>query len=356
MRKFLKFQWLSARYAWAGSYTVANTWYGLWGPVLVYAWSRWRGHPLTLPDRLDGYAILLAFVFLGATWAGLLITRFLIAPARLYWEQHKKVDELEVGLSAATKEHQDDGPNWAIDELFSHIDPELLSRTDPNVGDTWDEIGNKIRDQAALGRLHIWGRPMRDGPDSILGQRITPRLIEPDYWTIAYFTYSFFDSEAADDAHTYLEVGRSGVQYSDLQVNKAEALRLWPGEPADIAESYANVRVADNPALIELFTVRGIKQNKLLALLQEGKLRSWAKNSIPNYDYHLYKLDPSIWHQKKLTFQRAVSDRHINQTFLGKEKTYAWSTPTNSHYDVWLNFAEMKRIWPDLQIIMATKC
>jgi hypothetical protein len=355
MRRFFKFQWLCIRYAWAGSYTVANAWAGLWGPVLVYAWSRWRGHPLTLPDRLDGYAILLVFVFLGATWVGLLITRFLIAPTRLYWKQHKRADGLEIKLSAANNEHQDDGPNWTIDELFSHIDPELLSRADPN-GDAWDKIGNKIRDQAALERLRIWGRPMRDGPDSILGQRIAPRLIEPDYWGIAYFTYHFFDSEAADDAHTYLEVGQSGVQYTDLQVNKAEALRLWPGEPVDIAESYANVCVADNPTLIELFTVRSIQQNKLLALLQDGKLRSWAKNSSAEYDTSLHKLEPSIWHQKRFTFQKAISDRHINQTFLGKEKSYAWSAQTYSHHDIWLNFAELKRAWPDLQITRATKC
>lgn len=119
-------------------------------------------------------------------------------------------------------------PDWPIRDLFAHINPDFLSRTDDEVGDAWDKAGNEIRDQASLGRLKIWGRVVRDGPDRILGQRQALRLIEPSYWTMAFFTYTFFDNTSGDAPHTYLEAGRSGAEYSDLQVNRAEALSIWP--------------------------------------------------------------------------------------------------------------------------------
>jgi hypothetical protein len=118
-------------------------------------------------------------------------------------------------------------PDWPIHELFSHIRPDLLIRTDDDVGNTWDEIGDDVRDQAAIGRLKIWGRVVRDGADKLLGQRQALRLIEPSYWTMAFFTYSFFDNTAGDAPHTYLEYGRSGAVYTDLQVNKNQAQSIW---------------------------------------------------------------------------------------------------------------------------------
>jgi hypothetical protein len=230
MGEFLKFQWLCAKEAWRGSFILANAWYGLWGPVLIWLGSYWWGHPLKLSVNLDRYAIGLVLACLAATWVGLLIARFLIAPAQLYWGQYKKARKLETDIAnlSAAEEGSDSGPNWLIHDLFTHVDPNLLSRTDEEVGDRWDEIGNDIRDQAAVGRLKIWGRTMPRGADSVLGQRTTLRLIEQSYWTMAFFTYSFFDNTAGDVPHTYLEVGRSGVEYTDLRVNRAEALKLWP--------------------------------------------------------------------------------------------------------------------------------
>ena len=117
--------------------------------------------------------------------------------------------------------------DWPIHELFSYIDPQLLERVDNGVSNRWDEIGNDIRDQAALGHLNIYGRPVMDGVDAILGQRPTLRLIDAHYWTIAFFTFSFFDDTAGDAPHTYLEYGHSGVEYTDLRVNRDEALTIW---------------------------------------------------------------------------------------------------------------------------------
>jgi TIR domain len=120
------------------------------------------------------------------------------------------------------------GPDWPIHGLFTHVNPDLLARVDDGVGDSWDEIGNDIRDHAALGLLKIWGRPVRNGLGRMLGEREALRLIEPSYWTTAFLTYNFFDSTAGDAPHTYLEVGRSGVEYTDLRVNRAEASLIWP--------------------------------------------------------------------------------------------------------------------------------
>jgi hypothetical protein len=81
----MRFYWLCAQDAWRGSLNLANAWSGLWGPVLVYLVTLWwRGKPLTLPDQLDEYMLLLVLSFLGATWIALLIGRFVTAPARLY--------------------------------------------------------------------------------------------------------------------------------------------------------------------------------------------------------------------------------------------------------------------------------
>jgi hypothetical protein len=131
-------------------------------------------------------------------------------------------------MGAAPAPSRNPHPDLPICDLFAHINPDFLSRTDDDVGDAWDKVGNNIRDQASLGHLEIWGRIVRDGPDRILGQRAALQLIEPSYWTKAFFTYSFFDNRSGDTPHTYLEAGQTGVEYTDLNVNRAEALSIWP--------------------------------------------------------------------------------------------------------------------------------
>lgn len=351
MVEFFKFQWLCAKEAWRGSFDLANAWYGLWGPVIIWLGSYWWGHPLTLPDKLDGYAIGLVFAFLGATWVGLLIARFFSAPARLYWNQFRNVRALEANIVSlkAAGDGSNNGPNWSILDLFTHIDPDFLSRADDGVGSRWDEVGNDIRDQAAVGRLRIWGRTTPQGADGILGQRPTLRLIEPNYWTMAFFTYRFFVNTAGDAPHTYLEMGRSGVEYTDLQVNRAEVLKLWPGEPDDLAEGYPNVRLADSPAAVALF--EGSERAKIIALLMQEKILSWARVSASvSHDFVL--LAGNVWGMSAF---RCDPKNHadagsINQTYLRQR-----NTPNAAFYDVCMNFAQLKRAWPSLEI-RRTKC
>jgi hypothetical protein len=55
------------------------------------------------------------------------------------------------------------------------------------------------------------------------------RLIDPEYWHSAYFTFAFFDSTAGGKAHTYITQRNLGLlEYTDLQVNRAEAVSIWP--------------------------------------------------------------------------------------------------------------------------------
>jgi hypothetical protein len=139
-----------------------------------------------------------------------------------------------------------------------------------------------------------------------------------------------------------------------LQVARSEALAVWPGEPDDIATLYPNIRVADNSELIDLFINLGVEHNKLISLLQEDKIRSWAKRG-PAVNAELGKLGGSIWQHENLTFLLAGSPGTINQTFLKKNSNRPWDTHPFSHYDVWMNYAELKKIWPSLKIQIATK-
>jgi hypothetical protein len=192
-------------------------------------WSEWftaMSGPLSVPAAI-------AALWIENTTAKILLglTAFACIWAAAYsvWRRERE-NVLALEYAAASGAQESSLPDFHLHELFSHIDPEVLSRADDGVSDRWDEIANEIRDRAALGALKIWGRPVRDNVDSLLGQRQALRLIGPSYWTMAFFTYSFFDGTADNAPHTYLEYGRSGVEYTDLQVNRAEALRIWPAK------------------------------------------------------------------------------------------------------------------------------
>ncbi|HZR59849.1 MAG TPA: hypothetical protein VFA80_02675 [Xanthobacteraceae bacterium] len=357
----LRFIWRCLKQAWRGCWTKANEQAAVLGGTILFIvlvlsrnWLKqmnWIDAPTTLWGTA-GYTAALAAASAILAFLVIFSVRLVLAPARLYWEQHRRADTLQLELSAATAKPED-GPNWPIHELFSYLEPEVLDRPEDNL---WEKAGNQIRDAFSLGQLRVWGRPSKTNLGDWIGQRAALRVIEPKYWERAYFTYSFFDATAKEnETHCYADRNTGRPAYADLRVNRAEVLKLWPGEPADLAESYPNVRVADNDALIALFTTQGVQRSKFLALLREAKLRSWARRTIPDQDHDLQKLDPLIWHQKKLTFTKAVDEQHINQTFLRKGKIPPWETVAPSHYDVWLNFAELKKVWPDLPARIATK-
>jgi hypothetical protein len=231
--------------------------------VVGWFWD-WRAWTLStvaavmggIISKLDGWSN--TVVFLSTLSAGLIVA---IVFALLKWafssrtstkdlfpEQHVLTSKTELPIPP------DPYPDWPIHELFTHIDPGLLSRTDESVGDTWDNIGNDIKDHASLGRLKIWGRPIEDSLGKILGERPPLRRIDPSYWHSSHFTYHFFDSTAGDEPHTYVLRNSGLPEYTDLRVNRPEATALWsrsqtptglsPKEP-DIEVFLASLYVPD---------------------------------------------------------------------------------------------------------------
>jgi hypothetical protein len=231
-------------------------------------------------------------------------------------------------------------PDWPIHEVFSYLEPEALDRPEESL---WQKAGDEIRDALSLGRLKIWGRPSETDLGKWVGERAALRLIDPVYWQKAFFTYMFFDSTSGDANHCYADRSTGRPAYTDLQVNRAQALKLWPGEPDDIAETFPNVRVADTPAVIELF--EGRERSKLVGLLASEKLTAWARISA-SISSDLLPLEGKIWSTHSFRFHPKNADEgSINQTFLRIQGTY-----NSTHYDVCLNYAQLKRAWPHLRI------
>jgi hypothetical protein len=115
-------------------------------------------------------------------------------------------------------------PNWPISDLFSHIDPNLLTRDDSHVDQLWDKIGNQIRDYASVGRLRIWGRPLNDGIDAVLGQRLSIRLIDPSYWGTAFLPILFSTTLLAMH-HTHIY--NTGMTERNILTSKLTVLRQF---------------------------------------------------------------------------------------------------------------------------------
>ncbi len=115
-------------------------------------------------------------------------------------------------------------PDWPIQQLFYHLKPDLLENADEAA---WEKIGNDLRDAFGLNLVRVWGRPLGDGLGKLLGERPTLRLIDPSYWHSGHFTYAFFDDTSGDAAHTYTEPNSRLPEYTDLRVNRGEALNAW---------------------------------------------------------------------------------------------------------------------------------
>jgi hypothetical protein len=116
-----------------------------------------------------------------------------------------------------------------------------------------------------------------------------------------------------------------------------------------IEANYANVRLADSPNVLALFT--GAERAKVITLLMGGSPSSWARNSLI-VSHDLNPLGGDIWQSHKVNFQakEAEDQGAINQTYL-RPKLGGNAT----HYDICLNLLQLKRAWPDLEISQS-KC
>ena len=153
-----------------------------------------------------------------------------------YWENGAKTPNRDSAThegSAQTRIF----PDWPIDELFTHLNPVIPRKKAGVVSPEdhwtdWDAVGVQIRDALALGRLRSWGRTIDTRPNVMDSLRPPLSPIEPGFWQIAEFTYDFFDSTAGDKPHTTAPTNAAVPQYTDLRVNRAQALQIWPSRPA----------------------------------------------------------------------------------------------------------------------------
>jgi hypothetical protein len=356
MRNTLKFWWYCVVFAWRGCWTRAYEQAGVLGAIILWV-VLWLVSPylrelglIEAPTTywgVAGFAAASAGASVLLSFLVIFLTRLVLAPAGLYWEQRRRADALDEDLRTTTAkaEGRDEGPNWPIHELFSLIEPDVLDRPEDNL---WEKAGDQIRDALALGRLRSWGRLCKTELGEWVGERAALRQIDKTYWYKAYFTYSFFDETASDAAHCYADRTNGTPAYTDLQVNRGEALKLWPGEPDDFSDSYPNVRIADTPAIIDLF--RGSERPKLIGLLGSERLTSWARVSANIPSDHVV-LDGKIWGSHSFKFIPKRDDPGtINQTYLHSSRE-----GTSSHYDICLNYAQLKRVWPQLPM-RRSKC
>jgi hypothetical protein len=121
-------------------------------------------------------------------------------------------------------------PYWSIRDLFGHVRPDYPLVASKTVGvatfddidKRWLPVGDQVMKQLSLGRLHAIGREFKGLRLSHAGP------IPPDFWRTAKFTYWFLDRIGTGILHAK---NASGEEYADIEVNRAEALAIWPIEP-----------------------------------------------------------------------------------------------------------------------------
>jgi hypothetical protein len=136
-----------------------------------------------------------------------------------------------------------------------------------------------------------------------------------------------------------LIVGHRAEQREAHQVGLASAPKA--SLPAEISEGIPDLRVADEPTALALFDPP--ESDKLIPLLQDGAIRSWARPmsaSEPPLDV----LAGSIWKTHELVFFPKGQDRRsINQTYLRVRRKVE-----STNYDIYLNASQLRQRWPHI--------
>jgi hypothetical protein len=110
-------------------------------------------------------------------------------------------------------------PDWPIFDLFHHIEVLEFENWAKSPIST---IRAKVRTRLSTGELVAWGRQIEGSLAEI------PQV----FWKDANFMYwrgdGGLNGAAKDHARPVAAVARTGIQYADIRVNKAQALRIWP--------------------------------------------------------------------------------------------------------------------------------
>jgi hypothetical protein len=128
-------------------------------------------------------------------------------------------------------------PDMTIRELFFHIRPDLI---EDHKAQAWREVGKEVMDHFSTGRLKVWGRPI----NRVGNRKPMKRVDEQHYWAHAEFSYWFLKEDGRESSHTWVKVETGLPDYCDLQVNRAEAMAIWP-EPGKAADDRTEVMLLD---------------------------------------------------------------------------------------------------------------
>jgi len=160
----------------------------------------------------------IAAFFCGAVVFALSIRRTLKALERL---AALPTDTMTPTASAGATLRTDIYPDWGIRELFFHIRSDLIDEPDKK---RWESVGREVMDHFSTGRLKAWGRPIygsrKPGPMKLVD--------EPGYWGHAEFSYWFLKEDGRENRHTWVKSETKLPDYADIQVNRAEAMPIWP--------------------------------------------------------------------------------------------------------------------------------
>jgi hypothetical protein len=118
--------------------------------------------------------------------------------------------------------------DWSLRELFAYLAPHLPPTASKKDGHTtigtmdtrWEAIGDQVLKQLSLGRLHATGVGYLN-----VTTRLQAAPIPMEFWRTAKLTYWFLD----DDGRGILDAKNAeGIEYSDVEVNRQEAMAIWP--------------------------------------------------------------------------------------------------------------------------------
>jgi hypothetical protein len=195
MADFFRFAWRCIKHAWRGCWTQANEFAGVLGGAILFLilfllrnWLRTM-NLIDAPTTLWGTAGFAAGLAIASVIAAFLVifsARLVLAPTRLYWEQHQRAESLELELAAAKTAKKDvsnisardayfrvlDDSDWKDDQLINTIERKELR---------WDwlefRLKKEIHEALRNSRLEAWGE------QCLHGMVTTPeKPIPPDEW------------------------------------------------------------------------------------------------------------------------------------------------------------------------------
>ena len=114
---------------------------------------------------------------------------------------------------------------------------------------------------------------------------------------------------------------------------------------------YPNVRVADNPQVLDLFQSRGPERDKLLSFLTNGFISCWARRSTGTSN-DLVPVPGKVWNDGwffDLETKRQDNEGVINQTLIRENDANRYP----KFNDLYLNFTQMRNVWPTIELTQA---